>query len=74
MPEEILAGIEIPLTHKELSVLLLKQKGLRTKEIAVNLRMKELSIYSIIRDIKRKAGMDIPPLIHLLEEKGVIQP
>lgn len=74
MPEEILAGIEIPLTHKELSVLLLKQKGLRTKEIAATLRMKELSIYSIIRDIKRKAGMDILPLIHLLEEKGAIQP
>jgi len=73
-PEEILAGIEQPLTHKELSVLLLKQKGYRTKEIATALRMKELSIYSIIRDIKRKTGMDTLPLIRLLQEKGAIQP
>jgi len=73
-PEEILAGIEQPLTHKELSVLLLKQKGYRTKEIATALRMKELSIYSIIRDIKRKTGMDTLPLIRMLQDKGAIQP
>lgn len=71
-PEEILAGIEIPLTQKELSVLLLKQKGYRTKEIATMMRMKELSIYSIIRDIKRKTGLDIPPLIRQLQEKGAV--
>ncbi|MFZ9388252.1 MAG: helix-turn-helix transcriptional regulator [Chitinophagaceae bacterium] len=71
-PEEILAGIELPLTQRELSVLLLKQKGYRTKEIASTLRMKELSAYSLIRDIRKKTGMDILPLIRLLQEKGAI--
>jgi DNA-binding CsgD family transcriptional regulator len=71
-PEELLAGNEIPLTTKELMLLQLKNKGLRAKEIADSMHMKELSIYSMIRDIKQKTGKDTLPLIHLLEEKGLL--
>lgn len=71
--EEVLAGSEIPLTARELSVLLLKHRGYRSKEIASILHLREASVYSIIRDIKKKSGMDILPLIRLLQEKGAIQ-
>lgn len=71
-PEELLAGNEIPLTTKELLLLQMKNKGMRAKEIADALQMKELTIYSMIRDIKHKTGKDTIPLIHLLEEKGLL--
>lgn len=71
--EDILYGIDLPLNDRELSVLHLKQRGLRTKEIAEILTLKELTVYSIVRDIKRKTGRDILPLIHYLEGKGVLQ-
>jgi hypothetical protein len=71
-PEELLAGVELPLTAKELLLLQLKHNGMRAKEIAGALHMKELSIYSMIRDIKHKTGKDTLPLINLLIEKGLL--
>ncbi|MEX1202230.1 MAG: PAS domain-containing protein [Ferruginibacter sp.] len=70
--EEILLGLNIPLNLKELALLKLKNRGFRTKEIAEYLQMKELSIYSMVRDIKRKTGMDVAPLITVLKEKGLL--
>lgn len=71
-PDEIYGDDIIPLTQRELSVLLHKRRGLRTKEIAKALQLKELTVYSVIRDLKKKTGMDILPLIYLLEQKGTL--
>jgi DNA-binding CsgD family transcriptional regulator len=70
--EEILAGLGYPLTNSELAVLDLKKKGLRAKEIASGLRMKEMTVNSLFRDIKKKTATEILPLIQLLGEKGVL--
>ncbi|MFN4286679.1 MAG: helix-turn-helix transcriptional regulator [Lacibacter sp.] len=70
--EDLLPATELPLTMNEVTVLTLKAKGLRTKEIAVQTGLKELSVYSLVRNIRQKSGMDIPQLITLLREKGVI--
>lgn len=60
------------LSFRELNVLELKCKGKRTKEISQTLNISEMSIYSIIRDIKEKTQMDIIPLIQILSEKGLL--
>lgn len=70
--DEILAGLGYPLTNSEIAVLELKKKGLRAKEIASALRMKEMTVNSLFRDIKKKTAVEILPLIQLLTEKGVI--
>ncbi|MFZ9388251.1 MAG: helix-turn-helix transcriptional regulator [Chitinophagaceae bacterium] len=71
-PEGISAETRFKLTHRELSVLVHKRQGLRTKEIAQHLKLREMTVYSIIRDIKKKTGMDIIPLINLLVQNGTI--
>ncbi|MFM7840158.1 MAG: helix-turn-helix transcriptional regulator [Chitinophagaceae bacterium] len=70
--EEVLRSLELPLTLRDLKVLTLKNRGLRAKEIARELKMKELSIYSIFRDMKKKTDMESLPLINLLKDKGLI--
>lgn len=70
--EEVLRSLELPLNLRDLSVLTLKNRGLRAKEIARELKMKELSIYSIFRDMKKKTDMESLPLINLLKDKGLI--
>lgn len=71
-PEDLLRNIDLPLNAKDLAVLSLKNKGLRVKEIARELHMQELSIYSIFRDIKKKTQLELLPLISMLKEKGLI--
>ena len=70
--EDLLPATELPLTMNEVTILSLKAKGLRTKQIALQTGLKELSVYSLVRNIRQKSGMDIPQLIGLLREKGLI--
>lgn len=51
------------LTQKEIKVLLCKSKGMRAKEIAEQMGISNLSVYSILRDVKQKTGMELIPLI-----------
>jgi len=71
-PDVLISDPRLRLTQREISVLIHKRKGLRTKEIAHALQLREMTVYSIIRDIKKKTGMEIFPLIHLLEQNGSI--
>jgi ATP/maltotriose-dependent transcriptional regulator MalT len=56
------------LTQKEIKVLLCKTKGMQAKEIAEELGISNLSVYSIIRDVKQKTGMELIPLIMQLRK------
>lgn len=71
-PEEILAASPYRLNPSDLLMLRLKRKGLRTKEIADAMNLKELSVFSRIRDIKQRTGLDILPLLQELEQMGAI--
>jgi DNA-binding CsgD family transcriptional regulator len=63
-------GHAFSLSPRELEVLKLKSNGLSTREIALNLRRSPLTVYSVIRDIKKKTGMEIIPLIKSLFDEG----
>ena len=71
-PEEILAATPYRLNSSDLLMLRLKRRGLRTKEIANAMHMRELSVFSRIRDIKQRTGLDILPLLQQLEQMGAI--
>lgn len=70
--EDILKSESLQITPKELSMLALKAKGMRGKEIAETLGISLLTVYSMTRDIKQKSNMDIYPLIQKLKEKGLL--
>jgi DNA-binding CsgD family transcriptional regulator len=70
--EEMLRSSGINLNKKDLSVLTLQSKGLRVRDIAQKLNTSELSIYTVIRDMKRKTKMQTLPLMQLLRKKGLI--
>lgn len=71
-PDDLLPAINLPLSKNEIAVLNLKAKGWRTKEIAHQMKLKELTVYSMVRNVRQKSGMDIPELIAVLREKGLI--
>lgn len=60
------------LSRKEIAILSLKNNGLRAKEIARQMGISDLSVYSIIRDVKQKTGMELIPLLGHLKKAGVI--
>lgn len=62
----------IDLTARELEVIKLKSKGFSTREIAVALNRSTLTIYSVVRDVKNKTGMELIPLVKSLHEKGLL--
>jgi DNA-binding CsgD family transcriptional regulator len=70
--DELLRSSGIKLNKKDLTVLSLQSKGIRVRDIANKLGMSELSIYSMIRDMKRKTQLETVPLIHLLRNKGLL--
>jgi hypothetical protein len=69
----ILEKTGIDLSKKEIDVLLLKSKGMRAKEIGLELGISNLSVYSIIRDVKQKTGKELLPLIVDLKNLGIIK-
>lgn len=73
VPDSENEGHSFALTPRELEVLKLKSNGLSTREIALNLRRSPLTVYSVIRDIKKKTGMEIIPLIKTLFENGKLK-
>lgn len=62
----------VQLSEREMEVLRLKSKGMSTQQIAKALKRSTLTIYSVVRDIKYKTGMELIPLIKSLHEKGLI--
>ena len=71
--EELLPVTPSALSMNEVTVLQLKSNGLRTKEIAKQMGLTEYTVYSIVRNIRRKSGMDPMPLIQQLRAKGLIR-
>jgi DNA-binding NarL/FixJ family response regulator len=67
-----LQKLGIQLNSHQLKVLREKSKGLNAAAIAKNVHLSRLTVYSIIRDIKKNTGMDTIPLINLLKEKKII--
>lgn len=71
-PEEMLKAVGYRITPRELSMLKLKATGLRAKEIAQQLNLSIMAVYSMIRNLKERNKMDIFPLLHQLKEKGLL--
>lgn len=71
--EEMLRSSGINLNKKDLSVLTFQSKGLRVRDIAQKLKTSELSIYTVIRDMKRKTKMQTVPLMQMLRKKGLLE-
>lgn len=61
------------LSPRELEVLKLKSNGLCTRDIALTLKRSPLTVYSVVRDIKKKTGMEIIPLIKILFDNGKLK-
>lgn len=70
--EEMLLSSGIDLNRKDLTVLSMQSKGIRVRDIADKMGMSELSIYSMIRDMKRKTGLETMPLVQMLCRKGLL--
>lgn len=71
-PEDMLKSSGLRVSLRDLNVLKLKSGGLRAKEIAGQLDMSILAVYSIIRNLKEKNKMEILPMIHQLRHKGLL--
>ena len=70
--EDALHFLSLNLSKKEIEILSLRGNGFQIKEIAEKLNLQKSTIFSYLRDIRRKSNMDIIPLIRLLSEKGMI--
>jgi len=70
--KEMLAGLNIELSEKELRLIYLRNaKGMHAKEISPDIGLTVSSVYSSIKNIKEKTGMDIGPLYQMLRRKGL---
>jgi hypothetical protein len=70
--QEMLSGLNIEISEKELRLVYLRSaKGMRAKEISMEIGLTVSSVYSSIKDIKEKTGMDIGPLYEFLRAKGL---
>jgi DNA-binding CsgD family transcriptional regulator len=68
----MLAGLDIELSEKELRLVYLRiAKGMQAKEISQEIGLTVSSVYSSIKNIKEKTGMDIGPLYEFLRVKGL---
>lgn len=71
--EELLNPFTLPrLSKREIDVLALRARGMQTKEIAEKLGLQRSTVFSYLRNIRNRTGTDIPKLIRILTEKGVI--
>ena len=69
---EMLAGLDIELSEKELRLVYLRiAKGMQAKEISQEIGLTVSSVYSSLKNIKEKTGMDIGPLYEFLRVKGL---
>ena len=70
--QEMLSGLNIEISEKELKlVYLLSVKGMQAKEISREIGLTVSSVYSSIKNIKEKFGLDIGPLYEFLRGKGL---
>lgn len=70
--QEMLSGLNIDISEKELRLVYLRcAKGMHAKEISLEIGLTVSSVYSSIKNIKEKTGMDIGPLYEVLRGKGL---
>lgn len=63
---------DLKIKSKDLDVLRLKSKGLKSREIAKKLAISVFSVNSIVRDLKKDTGMELIPLIQHLKDLEVL--
>ncbi|MEI2696023.1 MAG: hypothetical protein V9E90_13205 [Saprospiraceae bacterium] len=72
--QEMLSGLNIEISEKELRLVYLRSaKGMHAKEISREIGLTVSSVYSSIKNIKEKIGMDIGPLYEFLRGKGLFK-
>jgi DNA-binding CsgD family transcriptional regulator len=65
---EVINDAAMLLTRRERDVLMLRGDGMRAKEIAKEMGISHMTVYSIIRDVKQKTRMELIPLIMQLRK------
>lgn len=70
--EQLLKNSPLRLTNLQYNVLKHRAKGMRAKEIAQQLSISSLAVYSVIRNLKDKTKMETTTLIEDLKEKGLL--